>query len=93
MAIIYDELDVAILDETGSAVEDEFPIIPPAITPLTIWRPQTTDGTGELIASTSANIDTESGLDITTESGITLIIEPLVYVLVPLTNWTENDSI
>lgn len=60
--------------------------------PLTTWRPQESDGQGEITPSTNANIDTQSGLGITTQSGVTLIIESLVFTPTPATTWTENDS-
>lgn len=94
MAIVLDEASSAVLDEFGNDVLDEAsPPAPPSnFPPLTIWRPQTTDGTGELTQSTNATIETESGLDITTEAGITLIIEALTYTPKPATVWTQNDS-
>lgn len=61
--------------------------------PKTTWRPQESDGEGEITTSDSANIDTEDGFDLVTEAGDNLIVEDLVFTPTPKTTWTENDSL
>lgn len=62
--------------------------------PLTTWRPQATDGEGEMSASTGEALTTQSGVNLTEQDGVTTLnIEASVFTPIPRTTWTENDSI
>lgn len=62
--------------------------------PLTIWRPQATDGpNGEMTASTNAALATQAGANLTIQDGVTTLnIEASVFTPMPATVWTEDDS-
>lgn len=61
--------------------------------PLTTWRPQTTDGEGEMSASTGEVLQTQALVTLTEQTTtVTLNIEASLFTPLPKTTWVEDDS-
>ena len=60
--------------------------------PLTVWRPQESDGQGEMTSSSNAKITSQDNKVLTTQSGVPLVIQSSLFVPTPKTTWVSDDS-